>query len=83
VRFRGRKYVPGRVAGALADLLQRAQRQGAADKWVQSQVTEDKIYCTYIVPSEDMIRQHTEQGGFPTNRVCEVRSVIDPTTDEA
>ena len=53
---------------------------GPQIQWVQSQVTDDKIYCTYIAPNEDMVRQHAEQGGFPTNRVCEVRSVIDPTT---
>ena len=55
---------------------------GPQIQWVQTQVTEDKIYCTYIAPSEDMIRQHAEQGGFPTNRVSEVRSVIDPPTAE-
>jgi len=40
----------------------------------------DKIYCTYSAPSEEMVRQHAEQGGFPANKVSEVRSVIDPTT---
>jgi hypothetical protein len=50
---------------------------------VQSQVTDDKIYCTYIAPNEDMIRQHAEQGGFPVNKVFEVPAVIDPTTAEA
>ena len=53
---------------------------GQQRQWVQSQVTDDKIYCTYIAPNEDMIRQHAEQGGFPANKVSEVRSVIDPTT---
>jgi hypothetical protein len=56
---------------------------GPQIQWVQSQVTDDKIYCTYIAPNEDMIRQHAEQGGFPANKVSEVRSVIDPTTAEA
>ena len=56
---------------------------GPQIQWVQSQVTDDKIYCTYIAPSEDMIRQHAEQGGFPANKVSEVRSIIDPTTAEA
>jgi len=56
---------------------------GPQIQWVQSQVTDDKIYCTYIAPNADMIRQHTEQGGFPANKVSEVRSVIDPTTAEA
>ncbi len=56
---------------------------GPQIQWVQSQVTDDKIYCTYIAPNEEMIRQHAEQGGFPANKVSEVRSVIDPTTAEA
>ena len=56
---------------------------GAQIQWVQSQVTDDKIYCTYIAPNEEMIRQHAEQGSFPANKVPEVRAVIDPTTAEA
>ncbi|MBA2692772.1 MAG: DUF4242 domain-containing protein [Rubrobacter sp.] len=56
---------------------------GPQIQWLQSQVTDDKIYCTYIAPNEDMIRQHAEQGGFPANKVSEVKSVIDPTTAEA
>ncbi len=55
---------------------------GPQIQWIQSQVTDDKIYCTYIAPNEDMIRQHAEQGGFPANKVSEVKSVIDPTTAE-
>lgn len=56
---------------------------GPSIQWVQSQVTDDKIYCTYIAPNEDMIREHAEQGGFPANKVSEVRAIIDPTTAEA
>jgi uncharacterized protein DUF4242 len=56
---------------------------GPQIQWVQSQVTDDKIYCTYIAPNEDMVRQHAEQGGFPANKVSEIRAVIDPTTAEA
>ena len=55
---------------------------GPQIQWVQSQVTDDKIYCTYIAPNQEMIRQHAEQGGFPANKISEVRSVIDPTTAE-
>jgi hypothetical protein len=53
---------------------------GPEIQWVQSFVTDNKIYCIYIAPSEDLIRQHAAQGGFPANRVAQVRSVIDPTT---
>jgi hypothetical protein len=55
---------------------------GPEINWVESFVTDDKIYCVYIAPSEEIIREHAEKGGFPANRVSEVRSVIDPTTAE-
>ena len=55
---------------------------GTEIQWVQSYVTDDKIYCVYIAPSEDLIRQHAEQGGFPANRISQVREMIDPTTSE-
>jgi hypothetical protein len=56
---------------------------GPTIQWLHSYVTADKIYCVYQAPNEKMIREHAEQGGFPANRVSEVRSVIDPTTAEA
>jgi hypothetical protein len=56
---------------------------GSQIQWVQSYVTDDKVYCVYIAPNEEMVREHANQGGFPANRVSEVRSVIDPTTAEA
>ena len=51
-------------------------------QWVQSYVTDDKIYCIYVAPTEEAVREHAKQGGFPANRVSQVRSVIDPTTAE-
>lgn len=56
---------------------------GPEIQWVQSFVTDDRIYCVYIAPNEDLVRKHAQLGGFPANRVSEVRSVIDPTTAEA
>jgi hypothetical protein len=56
---------------------------GPQIQWVQSYVTDDKIYCVYIAPNEQMVREHANQGGFPANRISEVKSVIDPTTAEA
>lgn len=56
---------------------------GPSIQWVQSFVTGDKVYCVYIAPNEELIRQHAEQGGFPANRISEVKQVIDPTTAEA
>ena len=55
---------------------------GPKINWVESFVTDDKIYCIYVAPNQEMIRDHAQQGGFPANRVSEVRSVIDPTTAE-
>ena len=55
---------------------------GPEIQWVQSFVTDDKIYCLYIAPDEATVRQHATQGGFPANSVAQVRSTIDPTTAE-
>lgn len=51
-------------------------------QWVQSYVTDDKIYCVYMAPNESLIREHAKLGGFPVNRVSQVRQVIDPITAE-
>ena len=56
---------------------------GPSIQWVQSYVTDDKVYCVYIAPNEALVREHAEQGGFPANRISEVKQVIDPTTAEA
>ncbi|MCA8965582.1 MAG: DUF4242 domain-containing protein [Planctomycetes bacterium] len=55
---------------------------GPQVQWVQSYVTDDKIYCMYIAPDEAAVRKHAELGGFPANSVSAVRCVIDPTTAE-
>ena len=55
---------------------------GSQIQWVHSYVTDDKIYCVYIAPNEEMVKEHAKQGGFPANRVSEVKSMIDPTTAE-
>jgi hypothetical protein len=56
---------------------------GPQIQWVESFVTPDKIYCVYIAPNEAMVREHAKQGGFPANRVSEVKRMIDPTSAEA
>ena len=58
------------------------QKMGPQIQWLHSYVTGDKIYCVYIAPNEEMVRAHAQQGGFPANRVSEIKSVIDPTTAE-
>jgi hypothetical protein len=55
---------------------------GSEIQWVESYVTDDKVYCVYIAPNEEMVREHARQGGFPANRISPVRSIISPTTAE-
>ncbi|WP_461520036.1 DUF4242 domain-containing protein [Porticoccus sp.] len=61
--------------GVLSDM-------GPQIQWVQSYVTDDKVYCVYIAPNKEAVLEHARQGGFPANVVAEVKSVIDPTTAE-
>lgn len=56
---------------------------GPQIQWVESYVTPDKIYCVYIAPNEEIIREHATRGGFPANSISEVKTMIDPTTAEA
>ena len=88
-RFLIEREVPG--AGSLSpEQLQAISRTscgvlqglGPQIQWVQSYVTADKITCVYIAPNEEMVREHARQGGFPANRVEEIRAIIDPTTAE-
>jgi hypothetical protein len=55
---------------------------GPEVQWVHSYVTDDKLYCIFRAPSEDLIRQHAETAGFPANSISQVRTTIDPTTAE-
>jgi hypothetical protein len=58
------------------------RKLGPEVQWLHSYVTDDKIYCVYIAPDEAAVRDHARQGGFPANRVSQVRGMIDPTTAE-
>lgn len=58
------------------------QKLGPQIQWVHSYVTSDKVYCVYIAPNAEMIQEHARQGGFPANRISEIKLVIDPTTAE-
>ena len=58
------------------------EEMGPKIQWVQSYVTDDKVYCVYIAPDEAAVRKHAEQGGFPANSIAAVRTIIDPTTAE-
>jgi predicted Rdx family selenoprotein len=83
------REMPG-VGSSSQEMLQGAsqtscdvlKKMGPEIQWVESYVTDDKIYCVYIAPNEEMIREHARQGGFPANRISEVRTMIDPTTAE-
>jgi len=57
-------------------------KMGPQIQWVHSYVTDDKIYCIYNAPNEEMVREHAQQGGFPANSVSKVSAIIDPTTAE-
>ena len=57
-------------------------KMGTQIQWVNSYVTTDKIYCVYIAPNEEMVREHASQGGFPANSVSQISAIIDPATAE-
>jgi len=58
------------------------RKLGPEIQWIESYVTGDKIYCVYIAPNKEAVREHAEQGGFPANSISEVTRMIDPTTAE-
>jgi hypothetical protein len=58
------------------------RQMGPQIQWLESFVTDDKVYCVYVAPDADAVRKHAELGGFPANRISEVKRVIDPTTAE-
>ena len=83
------REIPGAGQLSAADLQAISQKScavlndmGPKIQWVQSYVTEDKIYCVYVAPNEEAVREHAQKGGFPVNRVSEIKAVIDPTTAE-
>lgn len=88
------KYVIERVvpgAGNLTPAELKAMSQRSCDvlnelgpriQWVQSYVTDNKLYCVYVAPNEEMIHEHARRGGFPANHVAQVKTIIDPTSSE-
>lgn len=76
------KLTPEQLHGISQKSCGVLKSMGPQIQWVQSYVTDDKVYCVYIAPSEEAVRQHAQQGGFPANKISAVRSVIDPTTAE-
>lgn len=89
-RFVIEREIKGAGRLSSTDLRAIAQRScsvlnemGPQIQWLQSYVTDDKIYCVYVAPDAEMIREHARKGGFPAGSVAAVRTVIDPTTAEA
>jgi hypothetical protein len=76
------KLAAGDLKMASQTSCQVLQDLGPQIQWVHSYVTDDKIYCVYRAPNEEMIREHAKRGGFPANRISEIRTMIDPTTAE-
>jgi hypothetical protein len=72
----------GEVQGISQKSCQVLQGLGPQIQWVESFVTDDKIYCVYIAPNKEMIEQHATEGGFPANQISEVKRRIDPTSAE-
>ncbi len=84
------REIPGAGALTAKDLQGISQKScgilsemGPKIQWVESYVTDNKVYCVYIAPDEATVRAHAEQGGFPANSVAEIKTMIDPTTAEA
>ena len=76
------KLTPDELQGISQKSCSVLRSMGPKIQWVQSYVTEDKIYCVYIAPDEETIREHAAQGGFPANQISRISSVIDPATSE-
>jgi hypothetical protein len=77
------KLTPEQLQGISQTSCGILKNLGPQIQWLESYVTADKIYCVYIAPNEEMVREHAQQGGFPANRISEIKSIIDPTTAEA
>ena len=58
------------------------KKLGTEIQWLESYVTKDKVYCVYIAPNEELIKEHAKEGGFPANKISAVKKTIDPTTSE-
>jgi Protein of unknown function (DUF4242) len=77
------KLSPAELQGVAQKSCGVLNTMGPKIQWLQSYVTDDKIYCVYIAPDEATVREHATKGGFPANRVSRITTMIDPTTSEA
>ena len=81
------REIPGAGQMSASDLQAISRRSceviknlGPELQWVESFVTDDKVYCIYFAPDAELIRKHAERGGFPANRISEIKGIIDPAT---
>ena len=77
------KLSPAELQGISQKSCDVLRNLGPQIQWLESYVTNDKVYCVYIAPNKQLIEEHAKKGGFPANRISEVMSVIDPTTAES
>lgn len=76
------KLTPADLKGIATKSCNAVRELGPSIQWIESYVTDDKVYCVYIAPNEALIREHARKGGFPANKVSEVKTMFDPTTAE-
>jgi hypothetical protein len=76
------KLSPAELNGISKKSCSVLEKLGPDVQWLESYVTDDRIYCVYIAPDAESVKKHAEMGGFPANRISQVRTIIDPTTAE-
>lgn len=76
------KQSPGQLKAVAQKSCGVLREMGPQIQWLESYVTDDKLYCVYIAPDEATVSRHAQMGGFPANRISQVRTIIDPTTAE-
>ena len=76
------QWTPEQLRKASQKSVEVLRELGPQIQWLESHVTDDKLYCVYIAPSADLIRAHAAKGGFPANRIAQVRAGLDPTAAE-
>ena len=76
------RWTPEQLRKASQKSVEVLRELGPQIQWLESHVTDDKLYCVYIAPSADLIRTHAAKGGFPANRISQVRAGLDPTAAE-
>jgi hypothetical protein len=77
------KLTPEQLTAASQKSCSTLRNIGSEIQWIQSYVTADKLFCVYIAPSEDLIRRHADESGFPANVITPIKTIIDPTTADA